>query len=92
MKKQELMIRKVNVQNLIDQLTDLYDRGIDFIDISKGRGDSSIMSISFCKEYMDEDFQEDFENMWEEGADEPSENSAEIIPFKLTDDNINQLL
>jgi hypothetical protein len=64
---------------------DLYNKGIDYVDISGMPGiDQDRMAIVFTKDYMTEEGKKNF------GEDD--ELDLEIGPSKLTDDDINQLI
>ncbi len=89
-------IRKINITGLIQLLEILYDKGIDYIDISgkqmKTEGED-LLSISFAKDYMNEEFREHFEEFDEEEfSDAPNFEGEERIEVKLTDDDLNQLI
>jgi len=85
-------IRKINIEKLIDLLTDLWDRGIDYVDISgrqeEGEGED-ILGLSFCREYMDEKYQHLFDQIGEEEVTDKSENNIEV---KLSDTDLNELI
>jgi hypothetical protein len=64
---------------------DLYNKGIDYVDISGMPGiDQDRMAIVFTKDYMTEEGKKNF--------GEGDELDLEIGPSKLTDDDINQLI
>ena len=61
------IVRKIPLENLINYLMELYDVGVNYIDIEGTQGDTSdIMGISFCKDYMDEEFQDNFDHLEDE--------------------------
>lgn len=85
MENREVKIQKIPLDRLIETLVDLYNKGIDYIDISGMPGDDQDrMAIVFSKEYMTEEGKKNF--------GEEDELDVEIGPKKLTDDDINQLI
>lgn len=52
-KKGEVILRKIPIDKLIDLLVEMYNKGVDYIDISGVPGeDQDKMAISFTEEYM----------------------------------------
>jgi hypothetical protein len=85
MENREVKIQKVPLDRLIETLVDLYNKGIDYIDIAGVPGiDQDRMAIVFTKDYMTEEGKKNF--------GEDYELDLEISPSKLTDDDINQLI
>jgi hypothetical protein len=85
MENREVKIQKIPLDRLIETLVDLYNKGIDYVDIAGVPGiDQDRMAIVFTKEYMTEEGKKNF------GEDD--ELDLEIGPSKLTDDDINQLI
>lgn len=85
MENREVKIQKIPLDRLIETLVDLYNKGIDYIDISGMPGDDQDrMAIVFSKEYMTEEGKKNF--------GEEDDLDVEIGPKKLTDDDINQLI
>lgn len=86
------IIKKIPLNELIDILSDLYNRGVDFIDIlaPEESSEEDRMTIKFTKEYMSPDAE------LEEGEalndDEEDVLDITIIPTKLSDEDLNQLL
>ena len=87
------IIKKIPLNELIDILSDLYNRGVDFIDILAPEEPSEYdrMTIKFTKEYMSPDME------LEEGEalDDEEEDILDItiVPdTKLSDEDLNQLL
>jgi len=73
--------RKIPLEALLDILEELYDVGVDYIDISGQQGeDSDVLSISFTREYVNEEFQENFQE------------ETPIKHIELNDDNINDAI
>ena len=84
MENREVKIQKIPLDRLIETLVDLYNKGIDYVDIAGVPGiDQDRMAIVFTRDYMTEEGKKNF------GEDELD---VEIGPSKLTDDDINQLI
>jgi hypothetical protein len=85
MENREVKIEKIPLDRLIETLVDLYNKGIDYVDIAGMPGiDQDRMAIVFTKDYMTEEGKKNF--------GEEDELDLEIGPSKLTDDDINQLI
>jgi hypothetical protein len=85
MENREVKIEKIPLDRLIETLVDLYNKGIDYIDIAGVPGiDQDRMAIVFTRDYMTEEGKKNF--------GEEDELDLEIGPSKLTDDDINQLI
>ena len=85
MENREVKIQKIPLDRLIETLVDLYNKGIDYVDIAGVPGiDQDRMAIVFTKDYMTEEGKKNF--------GEEDEIDLEIGPSKLTDDDINQLI
>jgi len=87
MENNTVTIQKIPLNNFIDVLIDLYNRGVDFIDIVGTQGeDKDYMALTFSKNYMTEDAIEDFE-------DDPIIITKEdITNHKLSEKDINDLI
>jgi hypothetical protein len=87
MENNEVSIQKIPLNNFIDVLVDLYNRGVDFIDIIGTQGDQKdYMAITFSRDYMSEDAIEDFEN------DPMIITKEDITNHKLSENDINDLI
>lgn len=87
------IIKKIPLNELIDILSDLYNRGVDFIDIlaPEEPTEDDRMTIKFTKEYMSPEAE------LEEGEelDDEEEDILDItiVPdTKLSEEDLNQLL
>lgn len=59
----ELKIRKVHLNTLIQILVDLYDRGVEYIDIIGSLDDKQdTIGLSYNKGYMMEEMQDSFDD------------------------------
>lgn len=84
MENREVKIEKIPLDKLIDTLVDLYNRGVDYVDVVGVPGkEFDRMGISFTRDYMTEQGIKNFEGL---------DLEVEIKESKLTDDDINQLL
>ena len=62
--------RKIPLDSLLNHLEELYNLGVDYIDLTAELGeDNDTIGIIFCKEYMGEEYQTNFEEMIEEYDD-----------------------
>jgi hypothetical protein len=76
---ENMKIRKIDLETLIDILTDIYNKGVDYVDIIGIPGDEQdSLAVSFSKEYMSEEHANNFDNI-------DSDDS-------LSDEDLNQLL
>lgn len=95
MKDKHVTIKKVHLDSLIDILVDLYDRGVDYVDII-GVNDKvqDSIGISFSKDYMNTEHRENFDNIptTNKKPTNKEENIKTKINIKLSDDDLNQLL
>ena len=84
MENREVKIERIPLDRLIDTLVDLYNKGIDYVDIVGVPGvEFDRMGIAFTKDYMTDQGKENFGEI---GID------LEIISSKLTDDDLNELI
>lgn len=79
--KENVRIRKIHLDTLIKVLVEMYDKGVDYIDIIGEINDvQDSIGISFSKEYMSDDMQENFDDV------DSKENKD------LSDEDLNQLI
>ena len=84
MANREVKIQKIPLDKLIDTLVDLYNKGIDYVDIAGVPGEEfDRMAIAFTREYMTEQGKKNFEGF---------DLDVEIGPEKLTDSDLNDLI
>jgi hypothetical protein len=81
--KEKLKIRKIHLVSLMAMLQEIYDRGVEFVDIhgKTEDGGQDTISITFCKKYMSE----------ENAPTNPDQFPAKV-EGKLTDEDLNQLI
>jgi len=92
-KKQELRLRKIPLEAFLDALLELYNEGLDYIDLV-GTPDSvqDTIGILFTKEYMSKEMREKFEDVGEEMIDDiEKEEKSKKIDLS-NDDDLNQLI
>jgi len=89
-------IRKVHVESFIAILSDLFEKGVDYVDVYGVAGDpADSIGLSFSKEYMSKDLEENFENMTFTDGKQESEDEKPQADFKIdlsNNDDLNQLL
>jgi hypothetical protein len=81
------IIKKVPLDEIIDVFMDLYNKGVDFIDLIASEKDNRI-SVIFTEEYVNQEAIDNFEL-----DDDELEGEIDIdISPKLTDEDFNQLI
>lgn len=84
MENREVKIERIPLDKLIDTLVDLYNKGIDYIDVVGVPGvEFDRMGIAFTKDYMTDQGKKNFGEI---------DVDLEIISSKLTDDDLNELI
>ena len=82
------IIKKVPLDEIIDVFMDLYNKGVDFIDLVASEKDNRI-SVIFTEEYVNQEAIDNFEL----DNDFEDDNEIEInISPKLTDEDFDQLI
>lgn len=87
------IIKKIPLNELIDILSDLYNRGVDFIDIlaPEEPTEDDRMTIKFTKEYMSPEAELEEGEALEDNEEDILD--ITIVPdTKLSEDDLNQLL
>lgn len=88
MENNPVQIRKIHLDGFIEILVELYNKGVDYIDITGvPDGDQDRMAISFTTDYMMEGAEENFKDVPMEGID-----INELLNQKLSDEDLNQLI
>lgn len=76
-----MKIRKIDLETFIDVLMDIYNQGVDYIDIIGILGEQQdSVAVSFSKEYMSKEHSDNFDNI-------DSDNDK-----NLSDEDLNQLI
>ena len=88
MSNSQVNIRKIYLNGFIEILVELYNRGVDYIDLTGVQdGDQDKMAISFTEDYMMEGAKENFKDVPVQGMD-----INELLNKKLSDEDLNELL
>jgi hypothetical protein len=85
----KILIKKVSLDEIIDVFVDLYNKGVDYVDLVNTDEDGKL-SVVFTKEYMCKEMQEsdDFQRMHDSITD--IEFNEEDSTF--SEDDINDLI
>lgn len=87
MDKGQIILRKIPVDKLIDLLVTMYNRGVDYIDISGVQEEEQDkMAISFTEDYLTEEAKKDF------SGDGPIDLSEKLMNDKLSEEDLNDLI
>lgn len=88
MDNNQLRIKKIYISTFIDTLVELYNMGVDYVDLIGTMDDvQDSIGLSFSKEYMAKGMEINFDNISEEDIDKDIK-----IDKKLSDEDLNQLL
>jgi hypothetical protein len=94
-----MILRKIPLGTFIEILTDLFDNGADFIDLSgdennDGETPRDSLKITVKPEYLspDLDNEEGDYDVIDHGMDFLIDNKTDITPTSLSDDNIEDLI
>jgi hypothetical protein len=86
----KILIKKISLNEIIDVFVDLYNKGVDYVDLVNTDEQEGKLSVIFTKEYMCKEMQEsdDFELI---------QDSIESVEFdeeesKFSEDDINDLI
>jgi hypothetical protein len=83
---EQVNIKKIPLDTFIDVLMDLYNKGVDYIDITGVTNDhSDKMAISFTSEYMMKGAEEEFKDI-------PSLDVKDLLNQKLSQEDLDQLI
>ena len=85
-------IKKIPVRDLIDILNEIYECGVDFVDIiGKVREEQDSVTISFLEEYVNPEHIDTFEDDLD-ALNEQHNRTNTINVRTLTDDELNDLI
>ena len=87
--KKNPVLKKVDINELMDTMMELWTRGVDYVDIVIKPNENSI-SLMFTEEYLSDEAKEELDNA-EEDEDDFHEECIEV-KSKLTDEDLNQLI
>ncbi len=87
--KGQVILRKIPIDRLIDLLVEMYNKGVDYIDISGVPGEEQDkMAISFTEEYMTKEEGEEAKQIIKDEFD-----IADILANrKLSEEDLNDLI
>ena len=81
-KGKEVRLKKIPLSIFINALMDIYNSGLDYVDIvGKNGEEQDTIGIAFSEEYMSKDSEASFDELKEKLDD-----------INLSDDDLNQLL
>jgi hypothetical protein len=84
--KEQLTIKKIPLDGFIDLLMDIYNKGVDYIDITGVTDEhNDKMAISFTAEYMMEGAEENF-------SDIPPLDVKDLLNKTLSEEDLDQLI
>ena len=87
MENKTITIKKIPLTNFIDILVDLFNHGVDFIDIEGAQGDNrDYMAVTFNQDYMSKESVEYFDDVPNTITEE------DITNHKLSDEDLNDLI
>jgi hypothetical protein len=86
----KILIKKISLDEIIDVFVDLYNKGVDYVDLVNSEEDEGKLSVIFTKEYMCKEMQdsEDFQRIHDSITD--IEFNEEDSTF--SEDDINDLI
>lgn len=88
--KENIRIRKIHLDTLLKVLVEMFDKGVDYVDIIGEINDvQDTIGISFCKEYMSDDMRENFDEI---DSDVPKEHRDKETMTFSKDEDLNQLI
>ena len=87
--KKNPVLKKVDINELMDTMMELWTRGVDYVDIVIKPVENSI-SLMFTEEYLSDEAKEELDNA-EEDEDDFLDECIEV-KSKLTDEDLNQLI
>jgi len=87
--KKNPVLKKVDINELMDTMMELWTRGVDYVDIVIKPDENSI-SLMFTEEYLSDEAKEELDNA-EEDEDDFLDECIEV-KSKLNDDDLNQLM
>jgi hypothetical protein len=82
-----MRIRKIDVLQLLNVLSDVYNSGVNYIDIIGKKGeDEDTLGIQFLRDYIDPEYADNFKEI------EEAEEKIETRNINLSDEDLNQLI
>jgi len=91
MNKDNIILRKIPIDKLIEVLVEMYNHGVDYIDIGGVPGEEQDkMAISFTKDYMTEEGKNNIKDI--DDIDDDVKLDESFFKDKLTDEDLDQLI
>lgn len=86
----KVLIKKISLNEIIDVFVDLYNKGVDYVDLVNTDEEEGKLSVIFTKDYMCKEMQEsdDFE-LIQKSIEDIDYNEEES---KFSEDDINDLI
>jgi hypothetical protein len=88
--KKNPVLKKVDINELMDTMMELWTRGVDYVDIVIKPDENSI-ALMFTEEYLSEEAKEKLLEMEEDDEDDFLDECIEV-KSKLNDEDLNQLI
>jgi hypothetical protein len=88
--KKNPVLKKVDINELMDTMMELWTRGVDYVDIVIKPNENSI-ALMFTEEYLSEEAKEKLLEMEDDDEDDFHDECIEV-KSKLTDEDLNQLI
>ena len=88
--KKNPVLKKVDINELMDTMMELWTRGVDYVDIVIKPDENSI-ALMFTEEYLSEEAKEKLLEMEDDDEDDFLDECIEV-KSKLTDEDLNQLI
>ena len=85
------VLKKVDINELMDTMMELWTRGVDYVDIVIKPEENSI-ALMFTEDYLSEEAKEKLLEMEDDDEDSLSPDEYIEVKSKLTDDDLNQLM
>lgn len=85
------VLKKVDINELMDTMMELWTRGVDYVDIVIKPEENSI-ALMFTEDYLSEEAKEKLLEMENDDEDSLSPDEYIEVKSKLTDDDLNQLM
>jgi len=89
--KKNPVLKKVDINELMDTMMELWTRGVDFIDIVIKPDENSI-ALMFTEEYLSEEAKEKLTEMEDDDDEDDFHDECIEVKSKLTDEDLNQLI
>ena len=89
--KKNPVLKKVDINELMDTMMELWTRGVDFIDIVIKPDENSI-ALMFTEEYLSEEAKETLLEMEDDDDEDDFHDECIEVKSKLTDEDLNQLI